>query len=208
MLTYLGSLSVLLLLMFSGIVSLIICPVCLAIYFPLSRTKTGEAWGFLITNLIGMYLLASMVAQLTINSQNINDSLSRCYPYLSAFIVFVFTLETSIDKRNKYIKEESLNTIYPELTPEIRYIKVLPIIILPLFLALLMFPKFNVPYLFNWFHHALNWAFSIKFIGFIFQWLAVIFCVKLFFGCLIFFLYRIYRLFKKNNIVDPNYDEQ
>ena len=187
---FIASLAVLLALMFSGLVSWLLVPIIVAIRFPLRRTSTGDAWGKLVSDLVGIYLLVSLAVQLTQDHQNRHGAFTASYPYISAFFLFVITLETSIDKRQEAIRDASKWTQYPELLPSLRFWRVVPATVLPLFVLLFLFPKANIPYVYAGFSSALTWLFHLPYAGFVLQVLADILGVCLFVGCLKYLLLR------------------
>src|SRR5665213_1421309 len=172
MTNYIASLSMLLALMFSGAVSWILLPIIVPIRFFLDGTDKKEAWGKLISDLVGIYILVSLVVQLTKDHLKINDGSSVMYPYISAFLVFVFSLEAAIDSREKLMREARKWTRYPQYIPEIQYWKVIPIIVLPLFILLFNFDNANVPYVYSGFTIGVEWLFHLPFIGPVSEWLA------------------------------------
>ena len=194
---FIASLAILLTLMFCGVVTCLLLPIIFAIRFPLQRSATGEAWGKLLSDLLGIYLLVSLTVQLTHDHQTRPGAFSAWYPYISGLLLFMFTLEGSIDTRQQIMREASKSTAYPELVPEIRFWKVVPSAVIPLYLFLLFFPSANVPFVYSWFSAALTWLFHLRFIGFVLQVLAEILGCCLFLGCMKYLLVRTTRLFAR-----------
>src|SRR6266508_1246140 len=203
---FIASLAVLLALSFSGVLSWLLLPVTFAIRFPLRRSWTGDAWGKLLSDLVGIYLVASLTVQLTQNHQNSGGEFPKLYPYISALFLFVITLEGSIDTRHEIMQDGRKWTQYPEWVPGVRFWRVVPALVLPMFVFLFVFPKANVPYLYAWFSTALEWLFHLRFVGAVLEILAEILGALLFFGCIKYLLFRVMRLFARPLRSDSTYD--
>jgi hypothetical protein len=203
---FIASLAALLALMFSGVASWLLLPIIVAIRFPLQRSYLGEAWGKLLSDLVAIYILVSLTVQLTQDHQNRHGDFTGWYPYISAFLLFVFTLEASIDKRQEIIREASKWTQHPELVPDIRFWRVVPAVVLPLFLFLFIFARANVPYVYAGFSTALGWLFHLRFVGSVLQVLAEILGACLFLGCLKYLLFRTLTLFARASKQESTYD--
>ena len=194
---FIASLALLLALMFCGVASWLLLPIIIAIRLPLSGNSTVDAFGKLASDLLGVYIFVSLTVQLTRDHQTRNGSLSAWYPYVGGLLIFVFILEASIAKRQEIIKEASKWSEFPEHAPEIRFWRVVPSIVLPLYILLFVIPSANVPYLYSWFSGAVDWLFHLRLFGSFVQMLAEIVGTCLFFGACYYLLFRTLALFRR-----------
>ena len=95
-------------------------------------------------------------------------------------------------------------TRYPHLVPDVRFWKVVPVLVLPIFLFLFFVPLANVPYVYFGFSTVLSWLFNLRFVGPILEVLAEIWGALLFFGCLKYLLFRVAGLFAPAYKPDSN----
>ena len=192
---FIASLATLLFLMFCGAVSWLLLPVVIAIRYPLRRNSTGEAWGKLLSDLVAICLLASLTAQLTQDYQHRDGAFTRWYPYISGLLLLMFTLEASIDKRLEIMREASKWTEYPEFVPDLKFWKVVPVVVLPFFLFFLNIPDANVPFVYSGFSAALGWLFHLAYVGSVLQLVAVVSGACLILGSLNYAIIRARSLF-------------
>ena len=82
---FLASVTVLIFL-FLGVASLFLLPITAAIRLPLRRSYTGDAWGKVLSDLVGVYFLVSLTAQLTQDHQNQPGGFTGWYPYILSLI--------------------------------------------------------------------------------------------------------------------------
>jgi|GEM_PF-2542959 len=190
---FLSTLALLFCLMFSGVVSWLLLPIIVIIRLLLSGGYNREAWGKLLSDLFAIAVLSSLTAQLVLDYRSQLGSFANFAPWIAALFLFVFVLEASIDKRLEIINENRKWTSYPEYSPEIRFWRVPPIVVLPLFLVFMIWPAVNIPYAYTAFRAAAGWLFNLPYIGLVLKWAAVILGARFSIGCLYFLFLRIVR---------------
>ncbi len=118
---FLAALAVLFIFMFSGAASLLLLPFTLTIRGLLLRgNHSRDAWGKVLTDLLGVAVLCSVSAQLVIDHQNREGSHANLPALATALFLFVFLVESSIDKRREIMERARKWTQHPECVSEIR----------------------------------------------------------------------------------------
>jgi hypothetical protein len=208
MFDFIASLALLIALTSLGAEMLLLFPLLpYAILFPFRQSYLGKAWTTLLSALSVAYFWVSMVVQLTQEHQKFGGNFTGWYPYISAIMLLVVTLESSIDKRDKVIQEDSKWTRYPEYSPALKFWRVVPALIVPFFLFLFYFPSANVPFIYAGLSVAMKWLFHLGWLGIILKVLAGLIGALLLWGGLKLLLVRTIALFLRSSKKESAHDE-